>query len=201
LIALLLCVYGTRDVLAERPAEQSLSDFPREARVCGPLALLLYLTLSGTPVSNEVIDRIPCPFGGVSLLELGRIANDNGCPSEIRRFESSEFCQVPTPAIVQAKSGTTLTHYCVVYSADRTGLYVMDGFSPEIQRIKPSSVADVLTGYALIRKTRSASSSTQLFAILLTVGNLLFLRKLAMHGTRREPDHVESVSVPAKDGL
>jgi ABC-type bacteriocin/lantibiotic exporter with double-glycine peptidase domain len=136
-------------------------------------------------VSNEVIDGIPCPFGGVSLLDLCRIANAKGCPSEIRRFESSDLFQLPTPAIVQAKSGTVLTHYCVVYRAEPTGLYIMDGFSPKSQRIKPSSVDDVLTGYVLIRKTTSVSSSAKLLGILLTVGNVLFLRTLAAPATHK----------------
>jgi hypothetical protein len=69
-------------------------------------------------------------------------------------------------------------HYYVVCRADPTGLYVLDGNILERQRIKPSSVGDVLTGYALIQKTTSVLPSARMIVIMLSIANLFLVRTL-----------------------
>ena len=132
---------GGPDLRADRP--------PREAIICGPNAVLLFLTMCGVEVADEDVAAIDVGLEGASLSQLSEFCIRHGQPVEIRQLDPNDLAKVPMPAILLSNSD----HFHVAYDTTAEGeLLIVDPTTGKKHTSIPKSFAKYYSGYVIIRK-------------------------------------------------
>lgn len=126
-------------------------DSARDAVMCGPNALLMFLTLCGTDIDDGAIYRIPYSPAGASLLELGELARTVGVRTEVRHYDPARLAEMPVPAIIQTRTGDGRFHYFVLYKLTSNRASLLDGTTAKAVRVRTSWLIEYWSGYALVR--------------------------------------------------
>ncbi|HEV3304430.1 MAG TPA: cysteine peptidase family C39 domain-containing protein [Planctomycetaceae bacterium] len=175
---------------------------PRSAVVCGPNALLMFLTLCGRPVEGRLTAEIECGPQGASLLQLCKACDSIGFKTEIRRYQPDDFDLMALPAIVQFVSPGG-HHFFVVYHVTVDTIDVLDGTTGERIFIPRARAARTLTGFALVPKRSlferlvvATSTSRQLGWALLATNVFFALRMATLHYRRLHAKAIASIRAP-----
>jgi predicted double-glycine peptidase len=127
---------------------------------CGPNALYMFMLLSGqSAISLEEV-KLAVPLSspqGASLLSILCAAREMGVNAEVRKYRPQDYDAVPLPAIVhihQRGAAPWSSHYDVMYKKDAMFVYLLDGTTGQIDRIRRTKFASGAwwTGYSLTQK-------------------------------------------------
>jgi len=130
---------------------------PREAVMCGPNVLYLFLRAHNQSVVADRFFREVEPSDyGLALTELRDASTRNGLRAEIRRCTYAELisrCTFPLVALLATRRGSDQEkdgHYVLVLDADTKGVTVVDGTSGEQNYLCREKFCRQWKGYVIV---------------------------------------------------
>lgn len=125
---------------------------PRDALICGPNSVLMFLTICGIDVMDEDIAEIDVGNKGATLLQMRDACNKLGQPTEVRHLDTAEFKKLSLPAILHVDN-SRYQHFHVMYGVAPGGnLKVLDGTTGEKLITLSEKLAGYYSGYVLITR-------------------------------------------------
>lgn len=133
----------------------------RDASICGPHTLYLFMKLYAIPVEYEAImkEYTPSHPEGMSLAELRDACANLGLPVRVRKCSVREMWkafQSPVIAYVTGMDGSG--HFMIILAVESDSAYLMDGTTARISRTtlfrdeayKKGRLENVWRGYILV---------------------------------------------------
>ncbi|MDP9173834.1 MAG: cysteine peptidase family C39 domain-containing protein [Planctomycetota bacterium] len=124
----------------------------RDALMCGPNGLYIFLKLNGVATSFSAIEKyIPSNDEGMSINELQHACLDFGLDTEIRRCSVEELGQAfKEPIIAYTTTPNSSTgHYMLILGISRNGVDVMDPTTGESWMTSLHGLSATWRGYIL----------------------------------------------------